>query len=131
MTTILYVQCFAMFFLGQAASLFGVKIPSLKKQAKLGNAQFIWKDWWASDWNLVIFTNIVGVMVLIGLSEFLKWKPGAIDYIRWLFAAVGAFGNTVVLAKFSQYGKYLDSVIDVKTNIADGVTPPTDLKVKP
>lgn len=124
MNTSLYLQCLGMFLLGQAAQIFLIKIPDIKKTAKISNQLFIWKDWWAADWNLVIGTFILGGLAIIGLDELVKWKPEILDYVKWFFAAVGAFGSYVVLAKLSKYQKYFEGVIDVKTNIADGLPPP-------
>lgn len=128
MTTWLYLQCVAMLILGQALQIFLIKVPDIKKRAKLANQQFIWKDWWISDGNLVIATMIIGAMAIIGLDQIIHWKPGILEYVKWFFAGIGFLGSTVVLAKLSQYTKYFNQVIDVKTNIADGLPPPEEKK---
>lgn len=128
MTTWLYLQCVAMLVLGQALQVFLIKVPDMKKQAKIANQQFIWKDWWKADWNVVVSTSIIGAMVIIGLDQIIHWKPVILDYVKWFFAAVGAFGSTVVLAKWSSYSNYFSNVIDKKTNIADGLPPPEEKK---
>ncbi len=128
MTTSLYVQCVIMLILGQALQIFLMKIPDIKKQAKLANQQFIWKDWWASDWNLVIGTAVIGAIALIGLDEIFHWKPQIVEYVKFFFVLIGAVGSYVVMAKLSKYAAYFEKVIDVKTNIADGLPPPEDKK---
>lgn len=124
MSTSLTIQCVLMLVLGQLAQLFLMKIPDMKKQARLANAQFIWKDWWVADWNLVMGTAVLGSMALIGLDELFHWKPDIMEYVKWFFAAIGALGSYVVMSKWSKYAAYFNEVIDVKTNKADGIEPP-------
>jgi hypothetical protein len=102
--------------------LFLVKVPAIKNRARAANKTFIFKEWWGCDWNIIIGTQVLGAMFIIGLNELLHWKPYILDYVKWFFAAVGAFGSTVAMAKFSQYEKELTKVLDIKSNIADVVT---------
>lgn len=120
----LSLQCVAMLILGQSLQIFIIKVPDLKQRAKLANQKFIWGDWWTADWNLVIGTGILGAMAIIGLNEIFQWNPAILSYVKWFFAGIGFFGSTIVLAKYSQYAKYFNGVIDSKTNIADGLPPP-------
>lgn len=124
MTTSLYIQCVVMFILGQALQIFLIKVPALKTQAKISNAEFIWKDWWSADWQTVVATSILGAMAIIGLDEISHWNSVIIEYVKWFFAAIGAFGSNVALAKWSSYTKFFNGVIDTKTNIADNLPPP-------
>jgi hypothetical protein len=126
MTTSLYIQCVFMLILGQALQVFLIKVPDIKQRAKLANQKFIWADWWAADWNLVIATTILGALAIIGLDELVHWKPEILDFVKWFFAAVGAVGSNAVLAKWSSYARYFNGVIDEKTNKADGLPPPTN-----
>lgn len=128
MTPSLYIQCVAMLILGQALQVFLIKVPDLKQRAKIANQKFIWGDWWSADWNTVIATTILGAMAIIGLDEFTHWKPEILEYVKWFFAAIGAVGSNVALAKWSSYAKYFNGVIDAKTNIADGIQQPADTK---
>lgn len=121
-TTWLILQCIAMFILGQLLQLFWLKIPSLKKRAKTANYKFSVKEYWQSDWYLIIGTQIVGAMLILGLNEIVQWKPAILDYVKWFFGSLGAFASSVVLSKLSAYEKMLSEVIDIKTNIADNVT---------
>jgi hypothetical protein len=119
MTLSLYLQCVLMFVLGQAAHLFLVKVPAVKERCRVANKPFAWKEWWRCDWNVIIGTQIIGALLIVGLDQFLHWKPQVLDYVKWFFAAVGAFGSTVAMAKMSQFEKSLNNVIDIKTDIAD------------
>jgi hypothetical protein len=119
MTTWLYVQCVLMFLLGQAVHIFLIKVPAVKERARAANKKFSWAEWWGCDWNVIIGTLIIGLLITLGLDEILKWKPVIWDYVKWFYAGIGAFGSTIALAKFSQFEKGLTALIDVKTNIAD------------
>lgn len=119
MTHSLYLQCVAMFILGQAAHLFLFKVPAMKERSRVANKSFRMKDWWACDWNIIIGTQVVGALAIFGLDEILNWKPEVLNYVKWFFAAVGAFGSTAVMAKMSQFDKGINKVIDIKTDIAD------------
>lgn len=117
-----YLICAAMSVLGQLAHLFLIKIPSIKNRARAANKAFIFREWWNSDWNVVLGTQVLILMLILGLKEFLTWKPGVIDYVRWFFGLFGAFGSTVAMAKGSSFEKNLTGLIDVKSNVADAVT---------
>lgn len=121
----IYFQYVFMFLGGQILHLLVVKIPSLRKRARQANKKFSIKDWLTEDWNLIIALNVLGSMFLIGLDEVLAWKPEIQNVVKWFFAAVGAFGNSIVLQKFSKYEHTLGSIFDIKSNISDKFTGPT------
>lgn len=115
----IYLQYGAMFFLGQVVHLLMVKMPGLRQRARAANKKFSFKDWWYEDWNVIVATNVIGVMLLIGLDEVLQWKPEIQSVVRWFFAAVGMAGSTVVMKYASKYETVLMAVLDIKSNIAD------------
>jgi hypothetical protein len=117
-----YLYCVVMFILGQAFHLFLVKIPAIKKRCKAANKKFYFTEWWAEDWNVIIGTQVVGAMVILGLKEIVTWKPGVIEYVRWFFAAVGAFGSVVAMAKASQFEANLTHLLSIKSNVSDAVS---------
>lgn len=120
MTTSLYLQCIAMFILGQGLDLFLMKIPELRTLWAKSNESFSWKKYWASDWNVIVGTLILCAVCVIGSDQVLKLKPAIVDYIKWLFVALGGFGSSVIVTKWGSAKKYILDVIDKKTNIADG-----------
>lgn len=125
MTGGLYLQCCAMFLLGQALHLFLVKIPAVKGRARAANKAYVFAEWWNCDWNVIIGTQVLGLLVIFGLDELLRWQPFIWEYVKWFFAGVGAFGSTIAMAKFSQYEKELTRLLDIKSNISDAVTGPS------
>ena len=117
-----YLICVIMSILGQAAHLFLLKIPAIKQRSRAANKTFYFKEWWAADWNVIIGTQVLIAMLVLGLKEFLYWKPGVAEYVRWFFGLFGAFGSVVAMAKGSSFEKNLVGLLDVKSNIADAVT---------
>jgi|GEM_PF-2447863 len=122
MTHTQYLLCILMSLLGQGLHLFLIKIPALKTRSSAANKPFSMKDFWNCDWNIIVGTQIVIAMATIGIDEILKWKPEIVEYIKWFFAAIGAFGSTVAMALLSKYEKGLMKLLDIKANIADAVT---------
>lgn len=121
MTTSLYIQCIAMFILGQGIDLFLIKIPELRNLYRKANEGFSWKKYWEGDWNVIVGTFLVGIMFVIGTDQILKLKPAILDYIKWLFAGLGGFGSTIIVSKWSSCKKYIMNIIDTKTNELDDI----------
>jgi hypothetical protein len=111
-----------MMILGQMAHLFLLKIPAVKDRCRAANKPFTWREWWNCDWNVVIGTLVIGALFIIGLDQFLNWKPQVLNYVKWFFAGIGAFGSTAAMAYFSKYEKQLMALLDVKSNVSDAVT---------
>ena len=82
MTLSLYFQCVAMYLLGQAVDLFLLKIPELRTLYRKANEDFCWKKYWQSDWNVIIGTQVVGLMLVLGLNELTHWKPAILEYVK-------------------------------------------------
>ncbi len=110
-----------MFLLGQLIDLFWGQIPSLRNMYKKANEQFSFKKYWSSDWNIICGSLVVGIMLIIGLDQLLAWKPEVVDKIKWLFACIGAMCSTLA-GRWSRSKKYILSIIDKKTNIADNIS---------
>lgn len=119
MDALLTLMCLAMFLLGQALQLFWIKIPALKKRSNVANYKFSFKEYWSSDWNLIIGTFIICAMAIIGLDEILTFRPDIMSYLKWGFAFIGFFAQSVVLAKLSKYDIKINGIINEKTDIAD------------
>lgn len=114
----IYLQYCAMFLLGQALHLLIVKIPSLKKKDSINNSKFSLKEWWKEDWNLILATNVLGTMALVGLDQLIGWRPEIENVVKWFFAGIGAFGSSIAM-KYSKYESVLLAYLDIKANITD------------
>lgn len=107
-----------MFLLGQILHLATVKVPSLRAKSRTNNHKFNFMEWLKEDWNLILATNVLGGLLLIGLDEFFNWKPELEDFAKWLFAFVGTFGSSLAM-RLSSYEKKIMEFLDIKANISD------------
>ncbi len=119
LTLQLYLQCGAMFIGGQILALMFITVPDLRKKSRLANKEFSLNVWWTSDWNIIIGTQVIGIMLFIGLDQLISWKPWILPQIKWIVAGLGAFGTPIIQAKFSPFAKGLSSLLDIKSNAAD------------
>jgi hypothetical protein len=111
-------------FLGLLLQVFAIKLPYAKKKATVANYPFSFKCWILDEWTVIV-GNIVSVLLLLVLIDnLIALKPGLKNYIEFLFAFVGFTGSSIFMAAFSAFDKKVMKVIDEKTNIADGITPP-------
>lgn len=117
MSANIYLICVIMYVLGIFLHLFWIKIPSLKKKAAMASCQFSLLDWWKTDYNVILGNAVFGAMLLFGLKELILWKPNVADYVKWFFAFMGTFGNSVAMAKFGKFEKTLNGIIDDKLKI--------------
>lgn len=114
----IYIQYALMFLLGQVVHLLSVTIPSLKSKSSANNHTFDLSSWWKEDWNIIVATNALGIMAMVGLDELLNWKPDVAEYIRWGFALLGFCGSAITM-RLSKYEKKIMAFLDIKANIAD------------
>lgn len=121
MTLSLYLQCCLMYLLGQAVDLFLTKVPEYKKLYLKANEEFMWKRYWQSDWYLILGTQAFGAMLILGLDQVIAWKPAILEYVKWFFGGIGWGGSSFILSKWSACKKYIEGVIDFKTNKADAM----------
>ena len=57
------------------------------------------------------------------IDELLAAKPSLSEYIKWFFIFVGYTGSSLIQSVLSATSKKINAIIDLKTNLADGVTP--------
>lgn len=119
MNWLLLVQCLTMFLGGQAVHLFLIKMPAIKKRSASANRPFYFGEWMSEDRYAIIGTQAIGIVAFIGLDEL---PPYVMEYVKWFFCLIGAFGSTVVMSKWSQFEQKVLSLADIKANIADATT---------
>lgn len=122
MSISLYIQCIAMYILGQALCLMLFTVPLLKEKCRIANKKFSWSEWWDCDWNMVIGSFAFMVALTIGIDEIIGWKPSVLNYIEWFYLIAGAFGTSIIQERWGSFKKGINSLLDVKSNIADAVT---------
>lgn len=118
------VTYFVMGILGILFQIFAIKIPTLKSKYTAANRAFTFKEYISDDWYTILASFISVAILVFGLDEVLGLRPELEKYIKWLFVFVGFTGSSVIQAIMSVANKKIMAIIDVKTNIADGVQPP-------
>lgn len=103
-----------------------LKIPELQKRSKAANHAFSLKGYLKDDWAVIAASFVSVAIAIVCIDELIAIKPGIANYIKWLFVFVGFSGATLISAVLSVTNKKIMAVIDIKTNIADGVTPAVD-----
>ena len=112
--------------LGILLQIFAVKIPTLKQKYKVANRDFNFLDYLKDDWSTILASVVSVAILIVGLDELLDIKPGLDKYVKWMFVFVGFTGSSIIQAALSIANKKIMSIIDIKTNIADGVEPPVN-----
>jgi hypothetical protein len=123
MTPKLYAFCVLFWILGQAVDLFLLTIPELKALYKKANEQFSLKEYWKHDWNKIVGIQCLGAMIILGLDQIIHFKPQIADWSKWFFGVAGIVSSTFA-SRYGSYKKKVISIIDRKTNIADGIETP-------
>lgn len=116
--------------LGVLLQILAVKIPTLKSKYTVANKTFSMKEYLANDWYAILGSFVSVAILIVGLDEILEVKPELAKYIKWLFIFVGFTGSSIIQAVLSVANKKIMQVIDLKTNIADGVVPPVTAENK-
>jgi hypothetical protein len=100
-----------------------LKIKDLKTHATAANMQFVFKKYLKDDWPTILLSFIsIGAFVIF-LPEITAIKPDFLKFARITFAFIGFTGSSIIQIFFSATSKKILSIIDLKTNIADGTVP--------
>jgi len=101
-----------------------LKIKDLKTHATAANMQFVFSKYLKDDWPTIALSFISVGAFAIFLPEIIAIKPEVLKFARIGFAFIGFTGSSVIQMLFSATSKKILSIIDLKTNIADGTVPP-------
>lgn len=123
MHTFLYVQCFATAFSGWALHTV-LKLRSMQIKAKAANLNFALHEYFKEDWLSITACFLTITLFLLFADEVLHFNEKIIFYIKIGFGFVGYTGSDVASRFFSVVDKKINSVIDYKTNVADGIDQP-------
>lgn len=104
-----------------------IKIAVLKTQSKAANHPFSFKEYFINDWPTILGSILTVVIAVLTLDEWLPINTLVSKYVKVFFVFVGFTGSSLIQAVFSFYSRKLTSIIDIKTNIADGVNPPINI----
>ncbi len=100
-----------------------LKISSLKMRAKNANHVFSIKGYFADDYPTILASVVSVLILIVCIDELLGVRPALAEYIKWLFVFVGFTGSSLIQSVMSVTNKKIMAIIDVKSNIADGIEP--------
>lgn len=120
MTLQLYATCFVIGLLGIAFHVFVIKLPSVKERSRVANKSFSVKEYFKDDWIALASSLVTLCALILAMDEILRYKPAIIDYVKALFFFVGYTGSSILQAALSQADKKINSLVDRKTDVADG-----------
>jgi hypothetical protein len=110
--------------LGILFHVFVIKIQSAKVRSKAANIEFSFPQYIKDEWAVLLGNFICVCMLVVGIDELIGLKPGLAKAVKWLFFFVGISGSSIFMYAFSVADKKIRNVVDIKTNLADGVIPP-------
>lgn len=96
-----------------------IKANSLQKDATVANIKFTLFDYLNCDWLGISASFIMVLIWILVFGEVGAKYPQILDYVRLSFAGMGFFGSYILQTIFSKGKKYIRTVVDEKTNIAD------------
>lgn len=100
------------------------KMQGVKKLFKVANEQFSVKKFFFDEWIGIAMSIVVILLMAITIKEWQGVNQQVDDHVTIIFALGGAIGSWAFLLFLGNSRKYIRKVIDVKTNIADGLPPP-------
>jgi len=108
-------------FLGMAFHIFAVKLPSYKKSCVAGNIPFTAKGYFNCDFMAIVAAALSVIMAVWLMDELIATYNPIQNYIKFFMIFVGFTGSSVLIAWLGRATSSALSIIDKKTNIADGV----------
>lgn len=116
----LYVQCFFVALLGMVFAIV-LKMRSTDLKARAANVPFDWVQFIKEDWLSHVLSVLTIAIAMFFLQDAISLYPRAVYYMKAIFATVGYTGSDIMSKLFSAANKRLTTIIDEKTNRADGV----------
>lgn len=116
----MFSDAFIAGLIGILLQVFLVKLPTLRLRYKKANEKLTLQAFLQND-GITLVGSVLTVLALVWcLDEILGLKPELLKVIKWLFIFVGFTGSSIIMALFSKTARVLNSIVDAKTNIADG-----------
>jgi hypothetical protein len=125
----LYFICFLVALVGMALQT-ALKMKSLQDKSRAANIEFKPSQYFKQDWISILASILTIIMFLLFLDNILKWRPDIVNYIKIGFAFVGYTGSDIASRLFGVLNKKINTVIDTKTNISDGIAEVPTTKIK-
>lgn len=107
--------------IGIVFHIFAVKLPSYKKNCIAGNIPFTISGYFNCDW-LAISASFITVLVAVYcIDEAIAAYPPIHKFIKFFMVFIGFTGSSLLISLLGRAQKSALSIIDKKTNIADGI----------
>jgi len=103
------------------------KMQSLKKDFAVANQTFVMSKFFSGEFIGILMSLIFIVLMALTVKEWVRVSTQVESYIRIIFAMGGAIGSWAFLLFLGKSKKFIRSKIDEKTNIADGISAPTNI----
>ena len=116
----LYAWCFVAGLLGIIFHIVAIKIPSMKKRAKVANEPFDFRTYLKDDATAIAASVVTVLIVLVALDEVLNFKPSIQPYLKASFVFIGYTGSSILIAALGTAQSKIDKIVDRKTDKADG-----------
>lgn len=97
------------------------KMGSAKKDFKVANENFSYKQYFDQEITYIGTSVIVVVLLAFCRSEFFAWRPQLAAYERIIFSFTGAIGSWAFGLALGKSKKYIRNIIDEKTNELDAI----------
>lgn len=123
MTFTTYLLCFLAGCLGILFHIFAVKIPATKKQAQVANMKFTYKGFFQDELVAILASLLTVIILLVVLNEVLALKPAVEPYLKSGFVLVGYTGSSILIALLGKASQKINEVVNIKTDVADQVSP--------
>jgi len=121
----IYLSSFLIGLIGLSLSVLTV-LKSLTRKARLANVIFDWKLFFKADFILQLVGSLLTIaLALMLLNPFLKQYPKFEEntlLVLAVFATIGYVGSDIASRMFSVVNSRINSAIDFKTSISDGLT---------
>lgn len=121
MNTTYYLDCVWAAVIGILIHVIVVKMPSYATRAKAANKKFSIVEYLNDEWLPILGTMVSTAAILYVWDEWVGFHPMILKYAKSWFIFIGFTGSSLLLSILGRAGKKLNNLIDVKTDIADGV----------
>lgn len=125
MTFSTYLLCFLAGLLGIAFHIFAIKLPATKTRATVANMNFSYGAFFQDELAAILASLLTVIILLVVLDELVAFKPAVLPYLKFGFVFIGFTGSSILIAILGKASDKINAVVDVKTNTADQVSPPS------
>lgn len=117
-----YITWFLCGILGLAFNVL-VKLKALKARSQVANVKFSALSYFQDDYITLLLSVVAIIISLFCVRSAVIYKPELESYLNAIFIAIGYMGTSLITAFLSKAEDRINTIIDKKTDIADGIKP--------